>query len=441
MKYKLTGYLLASCLLVTNIVKAQDISRYSSTTLEKIWSKVEANNTEVDINNKEIEIRLKNLKSAKAARLPDVDAIGEYARVSNMPLYDNGIFKTPTQIPVLHNYYKLGTGAYFNLYEGNKTSLEIAKSTVNVKISQIEKEMTVSDMKLASAAYYLDMLRASIFKGLLSQDIQSQKKQLEQITILHRNGVVLKSDVLRAELKLAKQTLALDQVINDFRIANQKLNTLMGIEDPEALNTIEPLDQDSIMVSTYDEYLDAALVNAYSKKISESKEQISELEFKSVQGDSAPKIGLFANYAYSYPQIFLYPYAGNLYGFGMAGVKISYSISSLYKNKDRKTAAKLEIDKSKLEILRKDEEIKDAVYQSFLRLREAQTRIKVAGVSLKQSLENQRINHNTYFNHLSLITDLLDADTQVLQSRFDLESSKIAAQFQYFQLLHTIGKL
>lgn len=440
-KSTLAVCLSVSCFFLTNRVQGQDINQKVPLTLEEVWSKIQESNTEVKIRNKQIEKQNEQLKTAKAERLPEVDVMGEYARVSNMPLYENGIFKPPQQISVLHNYYKVGASVYFNIYEGKKTSIEIAKSLVNLKISNIERQMTISEIKLAAAGSYLDMLRNTIFKGFLVKDIEAQKKQLDQIIILQRNGVVLKSDVLRAELKLSKQTLALDQINNDFDIANQKLNILMGVENSTKLNLIQTIDRDSIILLQYEEYLNEAFKNAYSKRISDENEQISKLELQSVKGDSAPKIGLFADYAYNYPQIFLYPYSGSIYGFGMAGIKISYSVSSIYKNRHKKNDAKLEIDKKQLETIRDLEGIRNAVYQSYLRLKEAETRVSVAEISLKQSLENQRIISNTYFNHLSLITELLDADTQVLQSRFDLESAKIATQFQYFQLLHTIGTL
>jgi outer membrane protein len=65
----------------------------------------------------------------------------------------------------------------------------------------------------------------------------------------------------------------------------------------------------------------------------------------------------------------------------------------------------------------------------------------VAKENIKQASENLRIVNNTYFNQLSLLTDLLDADTQLLQTRFDLAAAQISAELQYYQLQKTIGNL
>ena len=85
--------------------------------------------------------------------------------------------------------------------------------------------------------------------------------------------------------------------------------------------------------------------------------------------------------------------------------------------------------------------IRQQVKEAYLRYEEALTRIDVAETNIRQATENARIVNNTYFNQLSLVTDLLDADTQLLQTRFDLVSAKIAARVQYYQLQKVIGNL
>jgi len=77
----------------------------------------------------------------------------------------------------------------------------------------------------------------------------------------------------------------------------------------------------------------------------------------------------------------------------------------------------------------------------YVRFNEALKRIEVAEDNIKLATENYRIVRDGYFNQLALLTDLLDADTQLLQSKFDLEDAKITAIIQYYQLLKTTGKL
>lgn len=447
MKYHLRISIVICSLIVWPVVSAhaqEEVPAVSASlplTMQQVWERLQIHSTAIQIKILEQKNSDERIKEAKIERLPELDADGEYARVSNLPVYDKGFLHTPTQFPVKHAYYKVGASTYFNLYNGHKTNLEIAKRKAEYKISNEQREMTISEMRLNSAAYYLDMQRSLIFKSFLLKDIEAQEKQLAQIRTFQKNGVVLKSDVLRAELRLSKQSLALIELENDLKIANQKLNTLIGLPDQQIVKPVEMTDKDSIALGGYEEFLDYAVIHAYEVKIADQEKEVSRLNLKSVRANVSPKVGLFANYAYSYPQIFLYPYAASLYGFGMAGIKASFSISSIYQNIHKTKQARLAYALKDVEIVQAKDEVRDNVNEAYLRYQEAITRIHVTEANVKQATENQRIIKNTYFNHLALITDLLDADTQLLQTHFDLAAAKIAARFQYLQLLNITGKL
>ncbi|MNR57034.1 hypothetical protein D3C85_1777320 [compost metagenome] len=85
--------------------------------------------------------------------------------------------------------------------------------------------------------------------------------------------------------------------------------------------------------------------------------------------------------------------------------------------------------------------MREDVQEAFLRLKENREAIRVMEVNVNQALENQRIVQNTYFNNAALITDLLDADSELLQTQFDYASARIALQLQYYTLLNITGKL
>lgn len=379
------------------------------------------------------------IKDARAERLPEIEVEAEYAKVSNMPIYENGLFHTHSQFEVLHTAYDFGGNTYLNLYNGNKTNLKIKEEKDKKELAIAQRNLSTSEIKLSATAYYLDLQRSKIFKNLVLKDISDQEKQLEEIKQLLKNGVVLKSDVLRAELKLSRQKMSLVQLDNDIAIANQKLNILIGNPDEEKINP-DTVIHFNYPLKTYQEYLTEASEHAWEAQISEQETKLSKLELQNTRSP-ALKLGLFANYAYSYPQIRFYPYAISLYGLGLGGIKASYSISSLYHNKHKVQEAEINYKRQEIEHLATADGVRQKVNEAFLRYQEALTRINVAQQNIHQAAENFRIVNNTYFNQLSLLTDLLDADTQLLQTKFDLAAAQIAAQLQYYQLQKAIGNL
>ncbi|MDN3549321.1 TolC family protein [Mucilaginibacter aquaedulcis] len=409
-------------------------------TLTQVWEQA-VHSRDVQIKELKLQGSGEQIKDAKADRLPEINVEGEYARITNMPVYDNGIFHSPSQFEVLHSTYTVGADVYFNLYNGNKTNIEIAARKTENKIAAEQRNLTLSETKLRAAAYYLDMQRTIIFRDLMLKDIAAQEKQLLQIKALKTNGVVLKSDVLRAELKLSKQQLSLVQLNNDLAIANEKLNILIGLPKDQRIVPTRTSVLDSLHLKSNQDYLSAAGSNAYQIRISEQETELKKLQLKNIRANVSPKIGLFGMYKYSYPQIFLYPYSPYLYGIGMGGIKASFSISSIYHNSHKAQVAKLEYESQEIEHAATQDNINQRVDEAYRRFNEALNRVEVSKTNIEQATENRRIVSNTYFNQTSLITDLLDADTQLLQTRFDLAAAEIAAQLQYFQLQNITGNL
>ncbi|SFT15522.1 Outer membrane protein TolC [Mucilaginibacter polytrichastri] len=409
--------------------------------LPQVWEKAVQYNRTIQIQQLHVQSNEEAVKDAKAERLPDINVSGEYARVSNMPMFENGIFHTPTQYPVLHTYYKAGGDAYFNIYSGNKTNLKIEEQQTIGKIREQQKNLTISEIKLRASGYFLDLQRSIIFKQLMLNHIAEQEKQLEKIKQMQKNGVVLKSDVLRAELQLSQQNLTLTTIENDIAIANQKLNIMIGEPDDLVVTPVNADGIDSVTVKSYTDYLNDAQGHSFQNKISEQETNLRRLQLKDVKANLSPKIGLFANYTYSYPQIMLYPYGGYLYGLGFAGVQASFPISAFYHNKHKVKASEIEFKQQEIEHLDTQDNVRQQVNEAYLRYKEAINRINVAQTNIKQATENSRIINNTYFNQTSLVTDLLEANTQLLQTRFDLASAQISAQMQYYKLQEVIGNL
>lgn len=410
-------------------------------TLQQVWNKAEASGKTVQMRKLEIQSGVEELKDAKAEKLPEVSLDGEYGRVSNMPLYENGLFNKPDHFPVLHSFYGVGGEAYLNLYNGGKSNNKIAEQQTLLKIKEDQLGLTASNVKLQATGYYLDLVRGKLFKQYILSHIADEEKQLQHIRQLQKSGVILKSDVLRAELQLSKLQLSLHTIENDLTIANQKLNLLVGQNESIENEPVFDPGADSLVLKSYDDYLNEAFQHSYSYKISEGQADLKALKVKDVKANLSPKIGFFANYNYAYPQIQFYPYGDALYGLGMAGVKASFPISGIYQNRHKVKAAQLDLKTQELEHANTADAVRQQVKEAYLRYKESLDRVGVAKKNIDQAVENARIVHNTYFNQLSLITDLLDADTQVLQTRFDLVAAQTTAAYQYYQLQNAIGSL
>ena len=125
----------------------------------------------------------------------------------------------------------------------------------------------------------------------------------------------------------------------------------------------------------------------------------------------------------------------------MAGVRFTYDISSLYQNKNKIRSACLR----EIELKQQKDWIEDNVHQEAkalaIKYNEAVNRMLVIKKSIEQAETNYNIQNTKYFNQLSLLTDLLEADNLYQESRFNYIQANIAALSIYYRLLFLTGKL
>ncbi|REC47470.1 TolC family protein [Chryseobacterium pennipullorum] len=440
MKIYITGLLVLG---ITYAAQAQTGSLRNDTirlSLKEAWQKAEENSRHIKINTINVDIAEAEVKDALRERLPEIGVKGSVEKASNIPIYENGIFSKPTQHEVIHTLYRAGADFYLNIYNGNKLNLKIKENQTLQKVYKIRKEQAVSDIHYKTATLYLELQKTFIFRDLIKKDIADQEVQVKEIKALYKNGVVLKSDVLRIELELSKRKMTLITIENDILIAMQKLNIILGIPDGEVVIPEAPFSDWNESI-TYEESLKQALQHSFDYHVSEQQSELSRIKLKQVKANVRPKIGMYGEFYYANPQIFLYPYNPDWYSLGIVGVKASFSLSSLYHNTQKVKAATLEFEKEEEAHKNTEDQLRQQVKEAYLRYQETLEQIKLAETNVAQAKENARIIKNTYFSQTSLITELLDADIQLLQTKFELEAAKIMARNNYYLLQNITGTL
>lgn len=422
----------------------QDVHNSTDTlriTLADAWTKAEAFSRAIRIKETEVGIRRAELSDAITERLPELGVSGSAEKASNIPIYDNGLFSEPSQHEVIHTLYRVGADLRLNIYDGNKLNLKIREERTRLQIAGIRNDEMLSEIRYKSAALYLELAKALIYFRLIREDISNQEKQLNEIRSLYRNGVVLRSDVLRSELELSKRRLIQVQIANDIRIASQKLNIIIGEPDMRPLLPLDGIAPGHAMVPSYEECLDQAFRHSFPYHISEQETELSKLNLLQIRANVRPKVTLYGDFYYANPQIFLYPYNPSWYSLGVAGIKASFPLSAIYHNRHKEHGSRLELQKEEIAHHDMEDQVRQEVNEAYLRYNEALVQVDVAKVDVEHAAENARILRDNYFKQTALITDLLDADIQVLQTRFELAGATLQAQVKYYLLQHIIGTL
>ncbi|CAK7079919.1 MAG: hypothetical protein PARBA_03373 [Parabacteroides sp.] len=443
MKYILVFILLFSFITKESYAQ-QNTGRFDNfLTLEDIWKNIEKNNKNIKVELLEIKRREQIIHSAIADYFPDISLNANYDRNTKMPVYENELFSTPDYFPIGKYGYGVGYELSLDLYDGGKKyrNTKLRKEEKNLVVHQCEA--TKNNIKLIAAVTYYDLFRNLQFRDLVQQEILADKLQLKTIENFYNNGVVLKSDLLRASVKLSDIELSLSEINNNIQLDIQQLNILMGRDENNSIeiNYHELFSFGDLNCSGYEELTNIALKENFICKMALDRLNISKLNIRQSKANILPKIAFFSYYNIKYPQVFLYPYSSNQYGFGQFGIKISFPIDAFYKNSYKVTANKLAYKQERINRNIVEDKLSIKIREIYLQLQYSKESIETANKNIVRVTETVRVLKNAYYNQQLTLTDLLDAETDLLDAKFKLMTSKINLQIEYLKLREAMGVL
>ncbi|WP_223582943.1 TolC family protein [Sphingobacterium sp. GVS05A] len=442
-QYKMAPILGLLLALLIQSLYAQQAANAHVLSLEEIWKVAETNNHQLKLSDLNLQQSSLEILEAKDRLLPELSVGGDVKINSKFLIYDNGLFSSPQDVPVKGYGYGVGYNLSFNLYNGGKDKRNIVIKKEEEIRTQYEVDLQKHSVKYNVAVAYFDLYKFLHFHDFLDAEIEAEKKQLELVESLHKNGTVLKSDVLRTSVKLSRLELSLSDVAKKIEIAKQRLNILMGREnDAElAIKHQDTIELKAITEGDYYDYVDIAFNKSPEYKIIHSDIKLSELNIKQIKATRWPKVSLYSNYNYTYPQISFYPYSNDLWGFGQTGIKVQFSIDNLYKSKHSIAHAQVVSNQVKEKANIKKDEIYLQVKEAYLLQQQALESMETAEQNIIKTAETVRVIRSSYLNQESLLTDLLEAENALLEAKFNLTTAQTNVKLTHIRLFAIIGIL
>jgi outer membrane protein len=376
------------------------------------------------------------------AALPAVNISGSYQRFSDLTLFREGLSHSTTgpRKPT-PNSAALGVDALFNIYSGGRQRALQKEQTSRLGLAKLNTLDQSGNIGLQTANQYLDLVRLNELQKFILDQLKRAETRLNNISALYKNQKVTKSDVLRAEVALSNIELSLQQNENDITIANQKLDVLINVPDSVRIVPIDSAGMDKPEIGSLLPMIEAAGISSYSVQKAAGNVEVQKARLRGVESNNMPSVGFYTAYGLNYPNYLFFPPVDQAYAIGFVGLKAQYSISSLYHNKSKVSAAKLRVKELEIQREAYSDNIRTEIKSYYIKYAEALTRISVNEHSVEQARVNYRIVNTKYLNQFSLLTDLLDADNLYQESRFNLIKAQTDALAIYYHILYTSGNL
>lgn len=397
-----------------------------------------AQNVQLRILRQQEEMARSRAKTARTAKLPEVQ-VGLKGGYLGQPIVFREGLSHPTRPQSPHWLQNYEIDLSQPVYQGGRIRYSIEKADIEQKIAELQTLQNEADIKLALLEQYMQLFSLYKQQTVLARNIEESTKRLENIKSKKRQGLITNNDVLRSELQLTNDRLALQEVDNSLTLMSQQLDILLGLDEQTLIVPDTTLLRQINPTSDYADYLQKAYRDDWTMRRLRQETQLALNNQRLVKAEFLPQLSLYAGNTLARPITrTMADYYNNSWNIGLT---LSYPLSSLYKNRHKLEEARLNIDASQQQEELRKQLLRMEIRTALIRHQEAQDRVKALELSVRQARENYRIMRNRYFGQLSILTDLLDANSVLLDAELQLTTARARVIYTYYELQKACGLL
>ena len=409
-------------------------------TLEQMFAQADENSKTIKAEDAAVIETQQGVKVAKNGYLPDIDISLSASYLGNGYLLDRE-FKNGQSVPMPHFGNNFAIEATQLIYAGGAVTNGVAVAKLKEEMASANREAARSRIRFMLTGFYLDLYKLRNALKVYDKNIELTRIVIEDTKARNKAGVALQNDVTRYELQLKNFELARRRVENSVEILNYDLVTLLGLPadtqiEPDTTMLAKTLPMEGVAY-----WQQMAESNAHAIKQSALAVEMGERAEMFARAERRPTVALFAANHFDGPITIEVPTINKNFNYWYIGVGVSFPIHSLYKaNKSIRQAQY----STMLSRRRQDEVVEQTsltIQSDYVRYMEAYDEVATLEKSVQLANENYQVIENRYRNDIALVTDMLDASTQLLDAELKLVNARINVIFNYYKLKNTSGNL
>lgn len=412
-----------------------------------------------------IDIGLKNSKDLKISRakqvsadakitettsqmLPQLKFLAGYTRLSEvdpfsitLPFQVNGrsLDPIPISLSIVNNYT-----SKLSLQQPLFTGLRLislrsaAKLNSTAANEEYDKDVNEASFKIQSS--FWQFYKAQQLLNLLDENLNQLKMHQEDTKNFLENGLVTENDLLKIEVQVSNTQLQQIEAQNTLDISRMAFNQALGLN----LNAKTEIDVKEIVPEVKSYSFESLLNEAKEKRrdliAMQYRDKASDKLISASRSGWFPQVFLSSNYYYSRPNQRVFPPQDKFKNTWDVGVTLSWDVW----NWNYTSSQTIQAEQTKIQTETALSQLTDAVelevYQNFLTYQRSKEKIDVSNKALKQARENYRTLKDKYNVQLATSTDLIDAETLVLQAETNYNNALVDYEIAEVRLEKSVGR-
>lgn len=307
------------------------------------------------------------------------------------------------------------------------------------KASRLDAQRNRSELVYTVTDAYYNIVKLARSIGVIEQNIRQFEEREREAQNLQKEGVVTANEVLKIQLQKNNLNLSRLQVEKARQTALYNFNLLVGLPDNQQIAIDTLLTNPAAVAEPLNTFLDRAVQTRPEVEANALRVQSAQELLRNTKSAMYPHLGVSTGYNYINPSARLIPEANSFVSAWNVGAGITYNIGSLYNLKGRLHSAQNAIDQAGVQSQLQNDQIRSEVVTAYNNYQLALEQQNVIRTAVGQAQENYRLTESRFRNGLVGSTDLLEANSFLLQAQLNVINATVDAQLAYQRLLKATG--
>lgn len=422
-----------ACILSTGVY-AQQMS------LKDLFTIAEENSEQLRINRTAVSSAEEGIKSAKAAKLPEVGVEVSIGYLGDGKLGDRD-FSNWQHIDNPHFMNNFAVKASQVIYTGGAIKSGIRLAELGKDMAELTLQNNRQEVRFVIAGQYLDICRLQNQRRVIEENIALTDTIIANTKVRVAEGTALDNDITRYELQRENLLLEKRRLSDALDIFRHQLGTTLHTDLTGVEFSIDGNIASTLANRSENDWQSDALQSNIGLKQAEKAINLSELQLKLKKSDLLPKIAVIAENHFDGPITIEVPVIDKNFNYWFAGIGVQYQLSSLWKSKKDVNKARIDVRQAQEQRNLAQEGINRAVQAAYTNLLTSEAELNMRQKSVQLALEHYDVTLNRYNNGLCLLTDMLDAASTRLSSETALVNARIDIIYNYYQLKYLTSSL
>ena len=330
------------------------------------------------------------------------------------------------------NPFVFGVDLYQTLFDFGKSLsvYEASQEALKAKVANVESVRRMAVLEFIAA--YFDLLEAQKMITVAEKEVESITAYLGDVQHLYEQGVVVKNDLLPAQVRLADARQRLIAARNGRELAQAGLNNILALPLKEKTG-VRDIEMTPPELPAIEEGWRTAEAQRPEIVFLDRTAQASWFSEQAKSKENAPTV--FAQGGYSFTQNRYIPQHDN------AVVTLGAKMNLYEGGSERAELAKERVRGRQLKEQRAKliEDIKFEVENSYVGIRNSGERVLVAKDALAQAGENVRVSRIKYAEGAATSTEVLEAIALETGAQTNYYSADYELKRAYARLMYSLG--